>query len=371
MNNLYEEYCDRGAESKLELVDGKLIVGNSLIASRLLLRQILQGWGTSSAISLVNVELWIEALKAAYQISNKYNLNDINNTLNQLEIDIGSIEYIEEDLIAGFRGEENDHNSVRQYLTISLFAVAPKFGGKCFGRDFVMRLGNDGFTPDVIFFTSKEMNTLYSWYLEGPGELVMEVIRQGHEYCDRVIKRDYYAAAGIPEYWVVDSLIRDIEFYRLENGVYKRQFLDNDGRYRPISIPGLAFYPELLWREQSWHYGAFNQDIFEIELEKNEPRTFKAIENNLGWGCLPFSPTIKLQPVSISFEEYICWSPEAKFEFWAGKPQIGGTQGVRNLLGMLLMTFGLTSTVKVLPPRIWLDALKARVKQEQLDSQTI
>ncbi len=368
MNNLYEEYCKRGAENKLELIDGKLIVGNSLIASRLLLRQILQGWGATSAISLVSIEAFIKALRTTYGITNKYNLNDINHTLNQLEIDIENIEYKEEYLIGGFKSEENDHNSIRQYLMISFFAMAPQFGGKCFGGDFVMRLGNNGFTPDILFFKSKDKNTLYSWYLDGPGEIVMEVIRPGIEYCDRVIKRDYYAAAGVLEYWLVNYPMRDIEFYRLENGVYKRQFIDNDGRYRPISIPGLAFYPDLLWQDKNWHYGAFNKDIFEVELEKKECRTFKAIENNLGWGYLPFSPTIELEPISISFEQYICWSPEAKFEFWGGKPQIGGSKGVRNLLGMLLMTFGLTSAVKVLPPQVWLDALKQRIKEEQSDS---
>lgn len=92
-------------------------------------------------------------------------------------------------------------------------------------RDFVMRLGNNGFTPDLLFFTGKERNQLFSWYLGGAAELVVEILRLGHKYADRVVKRDYYAAAGVPEYWIIDSKAQLIEFWRLHDGVYQQQFL--------------------------------------------------------------------------------------------------------------------------------------------------
>ncbi len=89
----------------------------------------------------------------------------------------------------------------------------------------------------------------------------------------------------------------------------------------------------------------------------------------MGWGGLPFQPDIQLEPTSISFKQYICWSPEAKFEFFEGKPDIGGKTGIRNLIGMLLMTFGLTSSIKVLPPTVWCDALLNRLNSEREDVQ--
>lgn len=51
-SNLFGDFCRRGTESKLELIDGKLIVGNSIVGSRLLLRQILQGWGAEAAVAI-------------------------------------------------------------------------------------------------------------------------------------------------------------------------------------------------------------------------------------------------------------------------------------------------------------------------------
>jgi hypothetical protein len=89
----------------------------------------------------------------------------------------------------------------------------------------------------------------------------------------------------------------------------------------------------------------------------------------LGFGELPFQPDIQLEPTPISFEQYICSSPEAKFEFFEGKPDIGGKTGIRNLIGMLLMTFGLKSSIKVLPPTVWCDALLNRLNLERQDEQ--
>lgn len=42
--SLLDEYCAWSSGSKIELVDGQLIVGDSLTHSRLLLSQILRGW---------------------------------------------------------------------------------------------------------------------------------------------------------------------------------------------------------------------------------------------------------------------------------------------------------------------------------------
>ena len=202
--NLFHDFLDRGPESKLELIDSRLIVGNTIVGSRLLLRQILQGWGASAAVALAPLEQWVEALSQGFEIPIATSDSDnITQTLDDLQSQIAGWEYRPEDLIAGFRGDENNHNAIRQHLTTALWEVAELVGGQCKSRDFVMRLGNNGFTPDLLFFTGKERNQLFSWYLGGAAELVVEILRPGHEYADRIVKRDYYAAALVPEYWII------------------------------------------------------------------------------------------------------------------------------------------------------------------------
>jgi hypothetical protein len=69
----------------------------------------------------------------------------------------------------------------------------------------------------------------------------------------------------------------------------------------------------------------------------------------------PFN--ISLTPEPIAFDDFIYWTPESKFEFADGRPDIGGREGVRGLTGMALMTFGLLEVVPLFHPREWLQAL--------------
>ena len=56
----------------------------------------------------------------------------------------------------------------------------------------------------------------------------------------------------------------------------------------------------------------------------------------------------------ITFEEYISWGGELKFEMIDGKPLFGGSdQTTREWLGLLMMTLGLSETVKYLPAKAW------------------
>ena len=45
-------------EAKLELLDGRLLIGNGLAGSRLLLAHVLRGWGLDAAIAFGAVNQW-------------------------------------------------------------------------------------------------------------------------------------------------------------------------------------------------------------------------------------------------------------------------------------------------------------------------
>ncbi|NEQ24885.1 MAG: Uma2 family endonuclease, partial [Microcoleus sp. SIO2G3] len=292
---------------------------------------------------------------------------DLAWVLDHLQAQTAQFDDQPEDLTVGYRGEENGHNDIRSYLSHALWPIAQQIGGRASERDFVMRLGNNGFTPDILFYLGQGRNQLYSWYLDGAAELVIEIIRPGHEYVDRIVKRDYYAAASVLHYWLLDPRSKQIEFWALRDARYEQQFLDSDGCYRPQGIAGLAFCPATLWDDDQWDRSRLEQDLFHLESPQQPAQKLPAIENGLSWGRLAFAPDVQLDPTPLSFEQYICWAPPAKFEFWEGKPRIGGDRGIRNLIGMLLMAFGLTSSVRVLPPQAWISALRQRLAWEQSD----
>jgi Uma2 family endonuclease len=365
---LFRDFTEHHPEGKLELIEGSLIVGNSLIGSRLLLRQILQGWKADAAVALAPVELWIEALKIGFKLFTPGSVVDNLALLDVLETGLGQVNDPLEDLTAGWGGEQFSHNRIRQELTIALFQLAKQLGGRSLGRDFVMRLGENGFTPDLMFFKGQGLNRLRSYYLDGAAELVIEILRPGHEYCDRVLKRQYYEAAGVPEYWILNANTQQTEFWRRMDGQYVQQVLDGDGFYRPSSVPGLAFQADLIWQEENGSSGGVEQEAFRVETPASPYQRVKETEGP-EWGSLPFLPRLDLAPVPIRFEEYISWCPEAKFEFFEGKPQIGYKIGTQHLLAMLLMTFGLASAVQILPPQAWIAALKRRIERAQQDAQ--
>jgi len=68
-SELFDNWINNKPEGKLELIDGRLIVGNSLTGSRLLLRQILQGWRADAAIALAPIETWLQSLAAGYDLT--------------------------------------------------------------------------------------------------------------------------------------------------------------------------------------------------------------------------------------------------------------------------------------------------------------
>lgn len=313
------------------------------------------------------VEQWIGSLQEGFNLTVSIDTQNIEATLDSLEAIANQLHYEPEDLIAGWGGNTFEHRQIRQDLSMALFQVAGQVGGQSLGRDFVMRLGENGFTPDLLFFKGHGHNRLFSYYLDGPAELVIEVVRPGHEYCDRILKRNFYESAGVPEYWMLDSRTQQTEFLRLVEGRYQPQAPDADERYRPASVPGLAFSTDITWNEEDRYQNWLERSVFMVETPVSSYQRTRSIEGH-EWSSLPFKPCLDLAPVPIRFEEYISWCPEAKFEFFEGKPQIGYKVGSQHLIGLLLMTFGLVSTVQVLPIQAWVAALRKQLDQEQQDT---
>ena len=186
-SDLFSDYCRQGAEGKLDPIDGKLIVGNTIVGSRLLLRQILQGWGAEAAVALAPILLWIEALAASMKRDRlEIDEDNLHGTILDLKAVAATQEYHLEDLTAGYGKHNYDHNSLRQKLTTALWQIGKSLGGTVLGRDFVMRLGDNGFTPDLSFIAGEHLSQLRAYYLDGAADVVIEVILTGHSYADKM-----------------------------------------------------------------------------------------------------------------------------------------------------------------------------------------
>jgi Uma2 family endonuclease len=73
--------------------------------------------------------------------------------------------------------------------------------------------------PDIVFMLSQNRHRAMNEYWEG-ADLVMEVISESDPDRDWIQKRDDYAQANIPEYWIVDPRTETITVLSLRDGTY-------------------------------------------------------------------------------------------------------------------------------------------------------
>ncbi|NEQ54811.1 MAG: hypothetical protein F6K11_32595 [Leptolyngbya sp. SIO3F4] len=131
-SELFDTWLKFRPESKLELIDGQLVVGNSLAGSRLLLRQLLQGWSVGAAIAFAPIETWLGALTAAYHVSLP-ETESLDLRIKRLEMQLADTAFIPEDLQKGSSEKTWSHHRIRQQLTMDLFRLDKKVGGKSLG----------------------------------------------------------------------------------------------------------------------------------------------------------------------------------------------------------------------------------------------
>lgn len=103
--------------------------------------------------------------------------------------------------------------------------------------------------PDILFLADVNQHRLRDTYLDGPADLVIEIVSPESVTRDRVIKFQEYARAGIPEYWLGDPVTRSMTGYQLHKGAYALTELDSERRLHSTVLPGFWVLPDWLWHE--------------------------------------------------------------------------------------------------------------------------
>jgi len=141
------------------------------------------------------------------------------------------------------------HQDINDFLTVIFraFVEAHRLG-VVLSAPFQMKLAASGREPDLLFLSQVHRDRLKENRVEGPADLVVEIISPESAARDRGDKFYEYEAAGIPEYWLIDPQREQAEFYQLDpQGHYQPARLDEQGTYASKALPGLRLPVAWLW----------------------------------------------------------------------------------------------------------------------------
>jgi Uma2 family endonuclease len=117
---------------------------------------------------------------------------------------------------------------------------------------FQMKSGLDlpGREPDLIFVATEHLDRIKENYLNGPADVAIEIISPDSRSRDRGDKYYEYEQAGVREYWLIDPLRTQAEFYRLgADGIYTSISVGDDGVFHSDVIEGLGLKVDWLWQD--------------------------------------------------------------------------------------------------------------------------
>jgi Uma2 family endonuclease len=147
----------------------------------------------------------------------------------------------------------NPHQSLMAFLgALLLLFVEAKQLGRIFLPPFQMKLSTrpSGREPDLLFISKDKLSNLKHNYLDGPADMVVEIVSPESQSRDRGDKFYEYEEAGVEEYWILDQSRKRAEFYHLEGeGTYKLIEPDENGIYHSKVIEGLWLKVDWLWQD--------------------------------------------------------------------------------------------------------------------------
>lgn len=151
--------------------------------------------------------------EGAWSVADYLELTDATNNL--VEFTDGRVEVLEMPTTA--------HQRILQFLFAALraFVEERKLGEALFAA-LRLQLSETKFRePDIVFARTENRQYVQDRYWVG-ADLVMEIVSAGAKSRQRdlVAKRADYAAAGIPEYWIVDPLEKRITVLALDGAAY-------------------------------------------------------------------------------------------------------------------------------------------------------
>jgi Uma2 family endonuclease len=141
------------------------------------------------------------------------------------------------------------HEHIVAWITFHLVGWVRANGGRVFASGYKVRVRADrGVMPDVQLYRKENPARGEKAMESGRPDLAVEVVSESSPRYDRVTKLHWYAAIGVPEYWIVDPQAHTVERLLLHGAHYLiADALAGDQQLAPETFPGLAIALRELW----------------------------------------------------------------------------------------------------------------------------
>jgi len=142
------------------------------------------------------------------------------------------------------------HESLFGFLFFLMYGYVEARGlGRVLGSRQTLHLAYcRKFEPDILFIKSENLGRLGETQLEGPADMVVEIVSESTRDYDLREKREVYREAGIPEVWFIDEERRRIEADRKTDKGYRNEVITS-GRVESEEISGFFIEAEWLWEK--------------------------------------------------------------------------------------------------------------------------
>ncbi|MCG8449591.1 MAG: Uma2 family endonuclease [Pirellulales bacterium] len=147
------------------------------------------------------------------------------------------------------------HQTISLLLSQLVLDAARTGGGRAAASPIDVILADHTIVQPDLIYVAKERRDIVGDRINGPPDLVIEILSPSHVRRDRMDKLTLYAEFGVAEYWIVDPIEKQFDFLVLnDQGRFEVQLHKGD-QYESPRLKELSIHVTDFWTEVDRHVG--------------------------------------------------------------------------------------------------------------------
>lgn len=157
-----------------------------------------------------------------------------------------------------------EHEDIFSYFnSILRFYLEEKGIGKVYGSRFVMRLSPQwNPEPDLMIITTENYKRISTTRIEGPADIVIEILSKATKEIDLTKKIPKYLEAGVKEVWVIDPMEKSIKILTAQKELVWIDSLSDDYLKSEILLD-LKFKVKWIWNREKYPSNTIIKRLFQ------------------------------------------------------------------------------------------------------------